>query len=564
MPPKINKFEIEPDQFFQDLAFSLSEANASDSNVKNIVEFIETEIDHEKWGIELNVRQWAVLKAFYTLPLTDEELAVLECWRLGERTTWEPNKKYQSLVCECGRRGSKTTIISLVVAYEFYRLCHLPHPQKYYGIAASTPISILIIATSAAQAKRTIFKQSVGVMRCCKFFQPLIKRQLIFIGQEEIKYEEKLLYVFSGNSQSSGQVGQSAILLVMDEVARFQDTDGNSNALELWSNLGISGVTFGDDAKRVAISSAWYEGDAIQKLYKSSKTDPSWLGLRLRTWDLNVGATRDNPLIASEYNLNPTKAALEFEGIRTAAENAFFDANEVKRAFTGKSQIFVKTKRDQYTTLEIERIERANYMSAMHLDPSIIRDAYAIAFGHSETNKENQLIVVIDGLLAWEPQPEAPVSILNVQSLIKQIHSQRPIQKLTADHHNSAETLERLRLHGIPTESQYASNKLQLAQYECTRALLHENRLVLPSDSNFKNLLLDEMTRVQLIRGQKIKEPADFSKDMCDAICGVVYTLVGKPQSATTPMVLSTQTGKRDGFSAAIAQARYKFSSVIR
>lgn len=535
MPKQPNLVEESPDQLFQDLAFDLTSEFASGDTLKTIVEFIETEIDKEKWGIELNVRQWAILKAFYGLDLTVEEESIIESWKFQERTTWErDHPKFQALVLESGRRSGKTALSAVISCYEFYRLCHLPSPQKHYGIASSTPISILALATSASQAKRTIFAQIAGMFKVCKYFQPLLKQQKIFIGKEAISYDEKMLYIYSGNSQSSSQVGQSVILLLMDEATRFKDVDGESNALELWSNIGISGINFGEDAKRVAISSAWYEGDSIQKLYESSELDPTWLGFRLRTWDVNPIYHRENPIIASEYNINPKRAALECEGVRSAAEDAFFDQDEVKRAFTGRSMIRTTQyiDKDQLVRHRLDEVTPADYFSVVHLDPSVVNDAYALAIGHAETRPSDfysdPTVVIVDGLIAWKPEPSTAVSITNVQEVLFKIHQARPISKVTADHHNSWETLERFRMYGIKSESMYFSQKLQLEMYENLRLLLHEQRLILPNNSVFRNTLLDEMVRIQLEKGRKITHPQHSGKDLCDAVAGVAWVLTGK------------------------------------
>ncbi len=552
--PKTNHYEnFTTEDFFKDLAFDLSAQFADATTVKNIVEFIETEIDHEAWGIKLSLRQWAVLKSYYSLELTDEEISVLQAWGELDRTTWEPLKHYQSLIIECGRRGGKSQLAAVIVAYEFYRLCHIPNPQLHYGISSSTPISILVLATSAQQAKRTIFKHIVGMFRVVKFFDVLVKKKKIFIGQEEIKYEDKLLYIYSGNSQSSGQVGQSAILLVMDEVARFDDdvSPEDSNALELWSNLGISGVTFGKDAKRLAISSAWCLGDAIQELYNNSRLEDTWLGFRLRTWDLNPTASRDNPLVASEYTLNPVRAALEFEGIRTAGENVFFDPDEIKRTFRGENALVVERVNDRKNKLTVVSCTASRMSHYMYLDPSVVRDSYALAFGHKEQDSDGRHIAVVDGVLVWEPEPNNPVSILNVQQAILAIHSKRRLFKVAADHHNSAETIERLRHFGISAQANYASNRLQLSQYEVTRELLHEDRLILPHQFPWRNLLLDEATRVSLKKGIKIEHPPDGSKDLIDAICGLVWLMYGTKDGAAMPRLStakSTATSFSNGF----------------
>lgn len=494
----------------------------------DILTFINEEVD---LGIELTLQQRTVLKAFYNMPLTDEEISVLEYWKLRNNCTWSADEKYQLLVLEAGRRSGKSTLASLIATYEFYTLCKIPSPQTYYKISTNTPISILVLATTASQGKKTIFKAVVGTVRNTRYFQRLEQQGRLFVGKEEISFEEKLLYVYSGNSQSGAQVGGTVKVLVMDEVARFKDSDGESNAIELWSNLGIATTTFGQDAKRVAISSAWFEGDAISQLYDGTVLDPHALGIRVRSWDMNpIHAARDNPVVASEYLRDPVQAALEFEGVRPAAVDAFLDQHEVKAAFRGKSKIHATRYVEEeagfnLVKLRVNEVESFAGASVCHIDPAIGTDTYAAAFGHNEFDAQGRQVVVIDGFLAWEPSHEAQVSITDVQKSILLVHKRRPLSKLSADHYNSVETVQRLRQYGIQCDIQYFSNNTQVSMYDLLRQLLHEQRIILPTDSPWTPLALSELSKVQLIKGRKIDHPTNGSKDIADCVAAVCWNL---------------------------------------
>jgi intein/homing endonuclease len=466
-----------------------------------------------------------------------------------------------------GFTNHNSSCAAFIICYEWYKLCHIPNPQKYYRVASNTPITILILATTADQAKGTIFAQVQGMMKVVKYFAPLISKKLIEIKAEEITYKSKLLSIKSGNSKSSSQVGYSIILLVMDEMARVEGTTGDGedeelNALSLWNNLGASGISFGPDAKRIALSSAWYEGDSIEELYKIAEVNPTYLGFRLRTWDLNPRFDRDNPVIASDYIANPRKAALEYEGIRAGLITGFFEADEVLSSFRGESSIDVTPKEGEPSYLTINKIDPYLGTSYGYLDPAVQRDSYTFAFGHKEIDKEGRAIVHIDGLLVWKPTPKHKVSIVHVQDLIKQVHNQRQLVQLGVDHHNSAETAERLTKEGIPVKVYPASNKMQVSQYSCTRELMHEGRLILPKDSRWRNLLQDEMTRVVMIKDTKINHPSNGSKDLADAVCGLCWLLLNRPSfnvfgpqvirdtsSTSLPKFLESTSTTRTGFS---------------
>ena len=436
-----------------------------------------------------------------------------------------------------GFTNHNSSLCSVIVAYEFYKLCHIPNPQKYYEIGANTPITLLILATTAEQAKGTIFAQISGLFKYVKYFQPLMAKKLVVVGAEEITYKSKQISIKSGNSKSSSQVGYSIICLVMDEVARMEGNDvedDNPSALSMWANLGASGISFGKDARRIALSSAWFEGDPIEKLYDFAKTDPTYIGFRLATWQLNPKYGRDNPIVASAYNSNSKLAALEYEGIRSGIESGFFESDEITRCFTGDVAITTSfSLPDRRQELIINKVVPAQELSCAYLDPAITKDSYTFAFGRKILNREGDTIYYVDGVLVWEPDPQHKVSIVHVQNCIKQVHLARPIYALGADHHNSAETVERLNMSGIRSTVYTASNPMQLAQYTFTRELMRDNRLVLPKSSPWRSKLQDELTRVHLIRGVKIDHPKTGSKDISDAVCGLCW-LLERTQLTTT------------------------------
>jgi intein/homing endonuclease len=422
---------------------------------------------------------------------------------------------------------------SLILCYEFEKLCRIPSPQAFFGIASSTLISMICIATSAEQAKQTIYGQTRAMFRNVYFLDKLVKAGKIDLQEKAIKYEEKLLYIYSGNSKSETQVGGSPIVIVLDEGALFEDKDGQSNALTLWDNLGAGGLVFGKYAKRCIISSAWREGDALVELYKAAKESQAWIGFRLRSWDVNPKfASRDNPVIDGMYVSNRAMAELLYEGIRSSAHNAYFDPDSVKASFDNMSDLYameLPDDGDKLVKLKIHRVGKFNGRTYMHLDPAVIHDAYALAYGHSYIS-EGKLHVSIDGIMSWTPRDGRNVSIMNVQEAIYHIHLHRPLFKVTADNKESSETLQRLNTSGISTEIVGFSNPRQLGYYDVMRRLALEGRLHLPKNSPWTELLKEELlyltVRQTKSAGQvRVDHLPDKSKDIADCCAVVCYYL---------------------------------------
>lgn len=438
-----------------------------------------------------------------------------------------------------GFTNHNTLLAALIGSYEFYKLCRLPNPQEFFQIAYSTPISILVLATSAKQGKQTIFGNILGIIQNSPFFKRLEESNKLFIGREEIRFDEKRIGIFAGNSKSSSQVGGTLKAFIMDEFARFHDVENSdgeeTQAMELWSNLGISGSPFKDQSVRVAISSAWEEGDPIQQLQKDVKDDPNAVSFNFCSWHMNpIGAARDNPVVESEYRRNPIAAALEFEGIRPQVASSFFNSVEVEHCFRGSSvmqfapMVITGSSGKKMTGLEVHSIEKCQHLSILSLDPAVKLDGYAGALGRNVFDEQGRRIVVVDDFILWEPEHYRPVCFQNVQDVILQIHKHRPLAEVVTDHHGSSEeTIQRLEEHGISCRIKVFSNRNQLEMYDLTRKLMHEERLIFPKLSRFKATALRELIRVMLVKGQKIDHPshAGESKDIADAVVSLVDAL---------------------------------------
>lgn len=527
---------VDVEQYFGGLLSKLETRFASDTTYEHIIDWFDNGgVDKEALGIELTVQQRLILKCYYGVELTEEDLSILEFWKLDDRTSFDfdfGTNPRSNLVLECGRRGGKSLLGSLIINFEFEKLCRMESPQKHYKVASSTLISMICVAPSAEQVSKTIYGQCRAMMYNVPFLRRLIESGDIDVQEKMIRYDKKLLYIYSGNSKSETQVGGSPILVVLDEGALFEDKDGHSNALVLWDNLGAGGITFGYDAKRVIISSAWMEKDALVQLYANSKESQAWIGFRLKSWMLNpIHADRNNPVIDAMYISNRKMAELLYEGIRSSALNAFFEPTEVKRAFRLMSNLYVKeidaTESPDLIRLHLSQVEPYCGYTVLHLDPAISRDAYALAYGHVELI-DGHRCVLIDGIAAWIPQPGRAVSVVNVQQLVYQIHAQRPLSMVSSDPKESSETLQRFKSTGLTVETISFTNQRQVAMYDAVRKLLHEDRLLLPKNSPWTTRLKEELLGLQFIDNKKVDHKNGSSKDVSDCVAGVVWHLLGR------------------------------------
>lgn len=519
--------------FFDDVNLQLD--SKSGSNL-NIIEFVDQELN---LGIKLTDQQILILKCFYGLDLTLSEISILEYWQAEYNFTYTLGYEHQGLILNIGRRGTKSTLASLIVAYEFYKLCRLESPQEFYNISRSSWIGILVIATTATQSKDTIFGSVIGVFQNCRYFKQLEASGDLFIGTEFITLKSKLITIKSGNSKSSSQVGGNLLLLVMDEFALFTAEDGKSNAMNLWSALGISLSPFGFAGKRLAISSAICQGDAIEELRLALKDDSSFVTAELPSWAVNPSVHRDtNPITSSEYTLNAKVAALHYENIRGSSENAYLDANEIDNAFTGTSSIIsideiVQINGSSLISQIIKHIDKSpiGVSNFLHFDSSIKKDSYALCFAHTEFDKQK---LTIDGTLVWKPEKDTPVYFKNVFDSIIEVHKHRPLFKVSTDQYGaSAETIQNIHIYGIKTQVINFTNTQQILMYKTLKNLLGERRLILPRNCRWQELTCKELKELLLLetgKTLKIDHPNSTtgSKDIADCIASICWLAISE------------------------------------
>ena len=567
------KRKLDPIELFDELVYE-GLAQVKTNHVIGIVEFAEQYLLAP--GDTLFPPQRAILRALYNEPLPGDELAILQRWAEQDVTTWVPDRSYVNMVLECGRRGGKSVLASICVLYEFYCLINLDNPAKHYGLLSGSPIAIFVIARSGAQVNETLFGAIRGYASQSAYFKGLVNSGQIEILTQEIRCQTKNIAIYAKHTNSQSLVGYSLKMLVLDEAARFEYNElGESKADDIWSNVAKGLSTFGDKGKKIAISSAWGEGDYIQNLYKVATRDARMVAFRLRTWDINL-----RPEV-SEYNLknsedyirDPVTAALEYEGIRSSRHGSFFQKEYIEEAVKGLSCLDARsipldiTNGDDtrhYVSLQITRLERLNGgHSYLHVDYGLKKDSAAIALVRSTKLEDGRWGVIVDGLLVWKPYSDRDdrgrgiqriVSYLDIEEKLVQICQARRISLCSFDSYQSQSTIQRLHAHGIRSTEMSTTNTAQLSYYNLTRQLLNEGRLILPRDSTWTHSLMAEMGGIlQLASGKITHNERASGKDIIDAVVNAVFncvkedsTLMGFSVSSSGIKSISSKTLKKN------------------
>ncbi|HEY3492316.1 MAG TPA: hypothetical protein VGK43_05150, partial [Solirubrobacterales bacterium] len=183
-------------------------------------------------------------------------------------------------------------------------------------------------------------------------------------------------------------------------------------------------------------------------------------------------------------------------------------------------------------------------------------DALGIAMGHVpeiiKIDDELKPFISIDMLLRVKAPPGREIQLSDIRKIIYDLKDNRRfrIVKVTTDGFESTDFRQQLTKRRIPTEK--ISVDRDMLPYQDLYDALMEGRLALPpyitylsvNDTEPIDILFKELTELQEV-GPKIDHPPEGSKDVADAVAGVVHSLIGtRSYQNRTKSLDSSDTGE--------------------
>ena len=314
-----------------------------DESERNIIEFSEA-----PWGLgfgsvpgvpSLFPVQRFILKCAYNIPLDDSEKIIIikdkfcekERFRFSEieyldflynegrinikNISGDPKDPCQNLLLVMGRRSTKTHIISIIVAYETYKLLKRVSPQEYYGIMPDDVICLACIATKQEEAFM-LLKRIRGHLERLDYFD---KYRYRATANDMLLNTQRDLELYAGNRPSikivsspcsSREIRGNNIITVLDEMAYFIDET-------IYDAVTPSVAKFnapdGEPHGRIiCASSPAFRSGKFFELYKRSmeKNCQDSLMIQVPTWEVDI--TQSPDFLKSKYTENPTSYMAEY------------------------------------------------------------------------------------------------------------------------------------------------------------------------------------------------------------------------------------------------------------
>jgi hypothetical protein len=590
-----------------ELVLSSDDGQTSSEGIVDIITFCEDPRFLNMGGQSPPMHLWGmqkiVLKLFYRgsrgnehLSLTEDERRLLHEIDKTETLDYDQNKggfrqiveKYDratihtTLLLVMGRRSSKTLMVSIIAAYEAYKLVELKNPHEYYSkkgveIAAGKPIAILNVAVSAKQAYDPLFLEIESRITRSPYFRdkvnyPVCRKDAIYLlteaDREEMRRRERegvdmkvegSVVLMSGHSNSNSLRGKAAIAILFDEYAHFIQTDGRTSGDEAYRALVPSTKQFGDDGRIVLLSDPKGKDGMFWRLFQMS-TDRELdedgrdqldengdytpkhdkiLALQIPTWRMNPTKDLSREVLEEEEKpKDPVSFACTY-GARFLGEEGvkFFDEKKITSCID--------------FSVGSEDTGDPKYVYHIHLDPATTSHNYALAMVHAVTfsNQYQQVKrkVFLDLLKFWTPTEDGPVDINEVQSTVIALCRKFRVVTVTFDQWQSAQTIQNLRNAGINAfETKFVTGYLTTIYGELKTLVNLEDVVLYP---NYQ--LIGEMKNLKykLLRSgfRRFFDPeSEFpSDDCCDALAGAVYQSLYAQVRQSLPRGAVVWTGRR-------------------
>jgi hypothetical protein len=478
------------------------------------------------------------------------------------------------IILQLGKGSGKDFVSTVACAYVVYKLLCLKDPASYYGKPSGDAIDIINVAINAQQAKNVFFKG----------FKTKIEKSPWFAGKYNPKADsiefDKAITVYSGHSERESHEGLNLFLAVLDEISGFASEVGTGNeqgktADNIYKAFrGTVDSRFPDLGKVVLLSFPRYQGDFISQRYDAVVAEketverrhkfiineelpegpdnefeitweedhilsykiPKVLALKRPTWEVNPTRKIDDFKIAFLTDLGD--AMMRFLCTPTYSSDAFFkQKDKLIKCMTLTNPV------DTFRRFSENFKPDPDKTYYIHADLAQKHDKCAVAIAHVDKWVNIQVIkdyeqvapiVIVDAVAWWEPKSEGPVNLSEVKQWIINLRRQGfNIGIVSFDRWQSFDIQNELKAVGIRTDTVSVAKK----HYEDLAMMIYEERVAIPMIP----LLLEEMSELKIMKGNRVDHPRKKSKDLADAVCGAVFGAISHtPKDANLEIDIHT------------------------
>jgi hypothetical protein len=490
----------------------------------------------------------------------------------GEKRLSNP---YTEIVLTGGIGSAKTTTALYTLAYQLYVLSMFPSPHSTFGMDSTSEILFVFQSLSGILAKSVDYARFKAIMDQSVYFHREFPYRTDL--ESELRFPNRI--IVKPISSDIGAIGQNVIGGLIDEVnfmslveksVKNVDRGTYDQALQIYNGIArrrksrflqqgsMPGVL-------CLVSSKKYPGEFTDMKIAEAQKDPTIYIYDKCVWQIKppntfsgkwfkvfVGDMSRKPRILEdgdpllvedklvkdipiEYRKEFTNDIIgslrDIAGVSTMARHPFIlDVDRASKCFGTHKSIFSLEETDfQSSILHLfpGRTKEHQYPRWAHVDLGLTNDSCGLAIGYCpgfkaqefEGNEELMPIVHIDGLLRITPPPNGEILFHKVREILYQLRNKGiPIRWVSFDTYQSVDSVQTLKQRGFMAGN--VTLDKTTAPYEFLKMALYDQRVFAPTHEKCVEELLS--LERDLKRG-KIDHPPNGSKDVADALAGVVY-----------------------------------------
>lgn len=470
------------------------------------------------------------------------------------RQVFDPAANYREAAFAWGIGGGKSFLSSICSVYMAYRLLCMPDPQAYYGLAPGSEIAVVNFSVSATQAKHVVFGEILARINHAPCFKQAGFQRDPKINSE-LRWPEKKIIIFPGNSQAESAIGYNVIAAVIDEAAWLPDVEstvrvaGRSTggkydaAEELYNALSKrlksrGNARFRRDGKLVMISSPRYVGDFMERKIAEAEENPHIFASRLPTWEGAPKRSLSGETFLDEIGEVPVEYKEEFDRDQERARRDLGaqPSEAIQPFFTNREALLAAlddTLPDLMDGLDLRAdVAFGPEQRFAHIDLGITHDRAGLAVAHWEGSR-----LIYDLVTYFEAADFAggEVDLEHIRQVLFDMRAAGcKFSVVSFDGFQSVDSRQLLKKAGI--NSEYLSVDKTTAPYDTLKELAYGYALCIP-DTPRGRLFFEEARRLELTKGKKVDHPPRGSKDVADACAGVAVHAAAERPLTTVKVV---------------------------
>jgi len=531
---------------------------------------------------------------------------------------------YVEAVLTGGIGVAKTTLAIYSQAYQLYVLYCLDQPHRQFDLDPASEILMVFQSINKNLAMDVDYRRFRNMIEAAPFFRCRFTFNRDRLSEMAFEGNIKVRPV---GGQDTAAIGQNVIGGVIDEV-NFMAVVEDSKLMRDGSVYDQAAENYNSIARRresrfmqqgmlpgllCLVSSKNYPGGLTDRKVAEARTNKTIFVYDKRLWEIrperfsperfrvfvgdetrhprilndqDIVSVADEPLVVRvpvdyrrQFDLDLLKSIRDIAGYSTQALHPFMLNTEAVGKCFGKVKSILSRDAADFKLTFLEafpgRIRHPNEPRFVHIDLALARDSAGIAIGHvvgfKKMNRgdyqETLPIIQFDAIVEVMPPPGGEIEYDRIRQVLYSLRDKigLPIKWVSFDQFQSNDSRQMLAQNGFITGCQSMDTTTEA--YDLTKQAFYDDRIIAPQHDK----ALKEMCTLEFdAKHQKIDHPPQGSKDVSDAMAGVVIGLTmqrmiwnrhGVPLSH---IPASLQTGSKNSVAAREPQPDVSYLNRVR